>query len=65
MNNEHPVYTLLHYVLMLCVIFGTIAVLEGIIGTVPLWAGLLLALGFGVAYPRLTRWLGIAPKRWE
>ncbi len=65
MNREHPAYTGLHYGLLLCAIFVAIAFLELVVESVPLWAGLLIALGFGVAYPRLTRRLGVAPTRWE
>ncbi len=65
MEPSHPLYGLLHYGLLIFLIFAAIAIGELVVGVVPLWAGLLVAVAVGIGYPRLTRWLGVAPARWE
>lgn len=58
-------YLLLHYAILLLVIFLIVAYVELHLGSVPLWLGLLIAILVGLLYPTAVRRLGLEPERWE
>ena len=65
MDRSTLTYLGLHYVVLIIVIFLLVVAIEGVAGTVPLWAGVVVAIVVGLAYPRVVVPLGIAPERWE
>jgi uncharacterized membrane protein (UPF0182 family) len=64
-SRSSPSYVILHYVLLLSLIFGSVIALERIGGAVPLWLGLLIAILIGLLYPKLLRELDVAPEQWD
>ncbi|MGM0606509.1 MAG: hypothetical protein ACQETB_12680 [Halobacteriota archaeon] len=65
MDRSTKPYLLLHYLLLVALILLAIDVVEGSGIDLPFWAGLLIAIGIGITYPRFLEALGIAPERWE
>ena len=58
-------YLILHYVVLLALIFLVVGVLEGFVAAVPLWVGVLIAIFIGLVYPRVVVRMGYGPERWE
>lgn len=58
-------YLLLHYLVLLSIIFSLITALELAGVDIALWFGIVLAIIVGVAYPRIVRNLDVAPEQWE
>lgn len=65
MVKETRSFLVLHYVLLIAVIFTTIGVIDRFIEGIPLWAGLIIAVALGLAYPRIVVSLGYGPAQWE
>ena len=65
MDRSTLPYLGLHYVALVILIFLLVVAIEAVAGTVPLWAGVVVAIVVGLAYPRVVVPLGIAPERWE
>lgn len=58
-------YLVLHYIVLIGVIFLVVAGLEIAVGGVPIWVGVLIAITIGLIYPRIMVHSGYAPTRWE
>lgn len=65
MDRSSLPYLGLHYVVLIGIIFLLVGVIDGYVESVPLWAGVAIAVGVGLAYPRVVVALGVAPERWE
>ena len=65
MDRSATSYLLLHYIVLLGIIFSVVAGLELAGVDVPLWIGVVLAVAIGLTYPPVVRALGIAPVQWE
>ncbi|MWV65588.1 hypothetical protein GRS48_12265 [Halorubrum sp. JWXQ-INN 858] len=65
MDRSTTPYLLLHYLLLIGLILLTVDLVERTGTAVPLWLGVLIAIGVGVLYPRAVTALGVAPEGWE
>lgn len=65
MVRDTTSYLILHYVLLVGIIFLIIGTLEIALDDFPLWIGLIIAVGVGIIYPRVVVSIGYAPTRWE
>lgn len=65
MDRSTMPYLLVHYALLIGLILVTVDLLERAGIRMPLWAGVLIAIGVGLAYPRALKSVGFAPERWE
>lgn len=65
MDRESTLYALVHYAILLVLIFGVLGGLELVGGEIPFWIGLIIALAIGILYPSIVRGMGVAPKHWE
>lgn len=65
MDRSTRSYLLVHYVLLIAVILVIVDLIERSGLGVPLWAGILIAIGVGLLYPRAVAAIGIAPEGWE
>lgn len=65
MVSDSTAYLILHYILLIGLIFLIIGSLEIVFDGFPLWIGLLIAIGVGILYPRVIVRMGVAPDRWE
>lgn len=65
MDRSTKPYLLVHYMLLVGIILVSVDLLERAGLDVPLWAGVLVAIGIGLLYPRVLRSFGLAPESWE
>lgn len=65
MDKSATSFLVLHYIVLLIVIFLVITAIEASGLAVPLWAGVLIAIVLGISYPFVVRGLGVAPEQWE
>ena len=54
-----------HYIAMLIVVFGVIAVLQAVVGGLSFWIELVIVIVIVFAYRAAVLWLGVGPSRWE
>lgn len=54
-----------HYVAMLAAIFLVLWIVRAAAGDLGFWVELGLVLVVAIAYPRIVRRLGVAPRAWE
>lgn len=65
MDRDSRLYLLLHYVLLIGLIFAIVGALELGGVAIPLWLGVVVAVVVGLVYPRIVVALGIAPGAWS
>lgn len=65
MDKEGLLELLPHYIILVGLIFGVLAVVNALFGDVGFWPRLGLAVLVGLLYPRVVRELGVAPSQWE
>lgn len=65
MDRGTKPYLLVHYVLLIGIILVIVGLAERSGVNVPLWGGVLVAIGIGLLYPRLVASIGVAPEGWE
>ena len=65
MVRDTTAFLVLHYVLLIGIIFLLIGILEVMMEGFPLWIGLIVAVAVGIIYPRVVVSMGYAPSRWE
>lgn len=65
MDRGATAYLILHYLILLMLIFGIVVILEGFVATIPLAVGIVIAVIVGLAYPHAMVAAGIAPEQWE
>jgi len=65
MDTEELVELVPHYIVMLVVVFGVIAVLQAVAGGLSFWIELVIVVVIVFAYRAGVLWLGVGPSRWE
>lgn len=65
MDRSTTAYLVLHYLILLILIFGIVGVIDRYAAGIPLLVGIGIAVIVGLAYPRLTVAAGFAPSQWE
>ena len=65
MDRSTTAYLVLHYILLLILIFGVVALIDLYAEGIPLLVGIGTAVLIGLAYPRVLVSIGIAPEQWE
>lgn len=65
MDRSNWTFAIIHYAILLTLIFAVLGGIEFVGGEIPFWAGVVVAVAIGVLYPSVVRGLGVAPEHWE
>lgn len=65
MDRSATAYLLLHYLVLLILIFGIVAVIDRFVDGIPLVVGIGIAVVVGLAYPRVMVATRMAPEQWR
>lgn len=65
MDRESTLYALVHYAILLLLIFAVLGGIELLGDEVPFWLGIVIAVAIGILYPNVVRGMGVAPAHWE
>ncbi len=65
MDTAHLIEVTPYYFALLILIFGTLAVVQSVVGEVGFWVEFAIVLAIGFAYRPLVMRLGIGPSSWE
>lgn len=65
MDRDQLIELVPHYVAMLLLVFGTLAVVRSFVGELSFWAELIIVLVVVVAYRPIVRQLGVEPSAWK
>lgn len=65
MDTDQLVELIPHYIAMLVVVFGVIAVIQAVAGGLSFWIELVIVIVIVFSYRAAVLWLGVGPSRWE
>ena len=65
MDKERLLELLAHYVVMLFLVFGGLAVITSAVGDLGFWAELVIVVVIAFSYRPIVVRLGVAPAAWE
>ena len=65
MDRDQLIELVPHYIAMLLLVFGTLAVVRSVAGDIGFWAELIIVVIVVVAYRPLVRQLGVEPSAWQ
>ena len=65
MDTDQLVELIPHYIAMLVVVFGVIAVIQAVAGGLGFWIELVIVIVIVFSYRAAVLWLGVGPSRWE
>lgn len=65
MDRDQLIELVPHYVAMLLLVFGTLAVVRSFVGDIGFWAELIIVLVVVVAYRPIVKQLDMEPSAWK
>lgn len=65
MDRDQLIELVPHYLAMLLLVFGTLAVVRSFAGEISFWAELVIVVVVVVAYRPIVKQLGVEPSAWK
>jgi hypothetical protein len=65
MDKQQLLELVPHYIAMLILVFGGLAIIDATVGEIGFWAELVIVFAIVLAYRPLVVRLGVAPSAWE